>query len=121
LGDGDTGANDLQNFPVVTSATVSAGSTTIEGTLSSTQNTAFALEFFSNTASDPSGFGEGQTFLGSETLMTGASGSASFSFASPVTVAVGRFITVTATDPAGNTSEFSAGVKVIGVNPPDAV
>src|SRR5712692_2073565 len=57
-GDADTGANNLQNFPVLTSATSGGGSTTIQGTLNSTANTAFSLDFFSNTLCDPSGFGE---------------------------------------------------------------
>ena len=44
-GDVDSGANNLQNFPILTLAT--SGSTTIEGTLNSTANTLFRLEFFS--------------------------------------------------------------------------
>ena len=59
-GDPDTGANNLQNFPVLTSATNSGGVTTIQGTLNSTPNTTFRLEFFANTACDASGNGEGQ-------------------------------------------------------------
>jgi CSLREA domain-containing protein len=57
-GDSDTGANYLQNFPVLTKAT-SDGNVTIEGTFNSTPNTDFLLEFFANTECDPTGFGEG--------------------------------------------------------------
>src|SRR6185503_5539321 len=51
----------------------------------------------------------GQTYLGS--LVTGntdASGDVGFIFSSPITFAAGEFITATATDSNGNTSEFSA-------------
>ena len=71
-GDGDSGANDLQNFPVLTSAT--SGTTTIEGTFNSAPNTEFRLEFFSNSACDPSSHGEGETFIGYTTVVTDGSG-----------------------------------------------
>jgi len=108
VGDGDTGANNLQNFPVLTSATSSGGSTTIEGTLNSTANTTFRLEFFSNVACDPSGFGEGETFLGSADVTTDAAGDVSFSATLPTAAPADQgVITATATDPSNNTSEFS--------------
>ena len=46
-------------------------------------------------------------------VATDANGLALFSFARPNSVAVGEFITATATDPANNTSEFSSCVPVI--------
>jgi len=52
LCDGDTGANNLQDFPVLTSLSSSAGNTTIQGTLNSSPNTTFTIEFFSNAAPD---------------------------------------------------------------------
>lgn len=107
-GDSDTGANNLQNFPVLTLAT----STTVQGTLNSRPNTTFRLEFFSNTECDPSGYGEGQKFIGPTTVTTDGSGDASFTVAFSTTVPGGRFITATATDPDGNTSEFSRCVEV---------
>ncbi len=58
-GDADSGANSLQNFPVL-----AAGVGGVQGTLNSTPNTTFRIEFFGNTACDASGNGEGATFLG---------------------------------------------------------
>ncbi len=111
-GDADTGANNLQNFPVLTSAASDSGNTTIDGTLNSTPSTTFAIELFSNTAADASGFGEGQTFLGATTVTTDTGGNRSFSVMFATAVPVGQFITATATDPAGNTSEFSGAVSI---------
>lgn len=104
LGDGDTGANNLQNFPVLTAA---AAGGNVAGTLNSAANTTYRIEIFSNTACDLSGNGEGKTFVRSESLTTDGSGNASFN-AAEVPVAAGEFVTATATDPSGNTSEFSA-------------
>src|SRR5204863_459849 len=73
----DTGPNNLQNVPVVTAATNIVGSTTISGTLNSASNSTFALDFYLNLACDPSGFGEGQTFLGSTNVTTVAGCNAS--------------------------------------------
>lgn len=107
LGDGDTGANNLQNFPVLSNVRTSSSDTTIDGTLNSAPNTTFRLEFFSNPTCDTSGHGEGRTYLGSHSTTTDGSGDATFSVTVPATDA-GNAVTATATDPAGNTSEFSA-------------
>ncbi len=111
-GDGDTGANDLQNFPVLTSAIVLGGSTTIEGTLNSTGNADFTLQFFSNGACDPSGYGEGESFVGSSIETTDGGGNVGFAVTFPTAVPVGDFITATATNPSNSTSEFSECVPV---------
>jgi CSLREA domain-containing protein len=114
-GDADTGANNLQNFPILTSAV--SGSTTVQGTLNSTPSTQFTLEFFQNSSCDPSGYGEGESLLGSAIVGTDADGNASFSVEFPDNVAPGRFITATATDPAGNTSEFSKCIAATSAAP----
>jgi CSLREA domain-containing protein len=106
-GDGDAGANGLQNFPVVTSAV--AGSTTVEVTLNSTPNTIFRLELFSNSSCDASGNGEGAKFIGvSSDVTTDETGNHTVTINLLTTVPVGHFITATVTDPNNNTSEFSA-------------
>ena len=107
-GDGDTGANNLQNFPVLTSAISVGANTTIQGTLNSTSNTQFSVDLYGNNACDASGNGEGQNFITSTTVTTNGSGDASFTLTVPSNTVVGQFITATATDPGGNTSEFSA-------------
>ena len=111
--DADTGPNNLQNFPVIASATTNGSTTTVTGTLNSTASTTFTLEFFRNVNCDDSGSGEGQTLLGSTTVTTDASSNASFSIPFPGNL-FNQIITVAATDPAGNTSEFSPCAVVTG-------
>jgi hypothetical protein len=101
-----TGPNNLQNYPVLRPY-VAAG--TLVGTLNSTPSTTFRLEFFANPTWDPSGHGQGRDFLGSLMVTTDAQGNASFTF-NFTPIAGEPIITATATDPAGNTSEFSEGV-----------
>jgi uncharacterized repeat protein (TIGR01451 family) len=107
--DGDGGANGLQNFPVLTSAKgVVGGGVNIQGTLNSTANTTFTLHFYANAACDPSGNGEGQIFLGSG-MATTVGNDVTFDITLPgASASLGQFITATATNPAGSTSEFSA-------------
>ena len=107
LGDADTGANNLQNYPVITGLTIANGNVTINGTLNAEASKTYRLEFFANASVDPSGYGEGQTFLGFKDVTTNGSGDTSFSVNFPVTGTSTAF-TATATDPDGNTSEFSA-------------
>ena len=103
-----TGPNLLQSAPVLAAATTSGAGTRIQGTLNSTPDASFTLEFFSSTLCDASGHGEGARFLGSAPVTTDASCNAAFDVMLPTGVAVGSFLTATATDAAGNTSEFSA-------------
>jgi CSLREA domain-containing protein len=108
LKDPDTGANLRQNYPVLNSATAAAATTTVTGTLNSTPNTAFTVELFVSPACDPSGFGEGQSFLAAlASLSTDANGNATFIVGVSGAIAKGSFVTATATDPNGNTSEFA--------------
>ncbi len=110
-GDADTGPNDLQNYPVLTSATLGTA-TTIVGTLNSTAGIAFRIEFFANSAGDATGFGEAQNFIGSTDVTTNGSGNASINVALPVAIPAGQRISATATSPSGSTSELAANVTV---------
>ena len=107
-GDPDTGPNNRQNFPVLTFAR-GGGDTQIQGTLNSTPNTVFTIDFFLNASCDPSGNGEGGLFVGARDIATNASGNVSFDITLfGIGSAGGQFVTATATNPNGDTSEFSA-------------
>ncbi len=108
-GDSDTGPNNLQNYPVLSSAATGGSNTSIAGSLNSVANTTYRIEFFANDTTDPSGFGEGQSFVGFTTATTDGTGNVSFN-TSVSQIAAGRQVTATATDPNGNTSEFSAAI-----------
>lgn len=115
-GDPDAGANGLQNFPVLTSAVSGGGSITITGSLNSSSGIPFEIQFFSNSVCDPSGNGEGETFIGSAIVMTDGSGNAAINVTLPTAVFAGQIVTSTATNSSTNeTSEFSA---CIAVGPP---
>jgi len=112
-GDIDGGPNNLQNFPILSSARNIGSGTLIAATLNSHGNTSYRIEFFANTNCHSSGFGQGRTFLNSTSAATDPSGNATISFTHPVAIPAGQFITATATDPNNNTSEFSPCVTVI--------
>ena len=115
--DADLGANDQQNSPVLTGATPGSGNVTILGNLDSVASATYRIEFFSSPACDPSGSGEGKTFLGFTNVTTSASCTAPISVVLPFAGAATQAITATATDSAGNTSEFSRCVTgVVPVN-----
>jgi len=113
--DTDSGANGLQNYPVIASASSQGGATHIDGSLQSMAGQAFSIEFFSSPACDASGFGQGHTYLGTTTVTTDGSGDASFAVSLPIHVPDGSVMTATATRVAsGETSEFSACLPVQG-------
>jgi uncharacterized repeat protein (TIGR01451 family) len=102
------GPNLFQNFPVIQSVTAGLTSTNVTGALDSDPGAIFTIQFFSNTAADPSGHGQGQTFLGQTQVTTDpVTGHATFTATLPA-IATGQLaISATATSAAGNTSEFS--------------
>ncbi|WP_374682213.1 DUF4347 domain-containing protein, partial [Accumulibacter sp.] len=114
-GDGDTGANNLQNFPVLTSAATNGARITITGTLNSTALTDYRIEFYANVAGDSTGYGEGQTLIGIADVHTDGSGNASFSPTFYVAVSAGSAISATVSrldlgDSPIETSEFAQNV-----------
>jgi hypothetical protein len=119
--DGDSGPNQLQNFPEVDKAW--AGATTrILGELRSVPNTTFLVDVYANPP-EALGLREGRRHLGSFEVTSDRKGRVRFDTAraplAPLAgTAVGELITATATDPAGNTSEFSAPAPAVEPDEP---
>jgi parallel beta-helix repeat protein len=133
-GDGDTGGNNLLNFPVIQSASIISGNLVLKGFSPASADIEF---FIADVGPNPSpnpfafDFGEGQTYL---TTLTEGSGSDTnagigsysndngsesaanrFEFTIPVPggVVAGSRLTATATDAGNNTSEFGGVVTVL--------
>jgi hypothetical protein len=106
-GDSDSGPNLLQNYPVLTNVTSVGGQTTITGTINTNANQLITLDFYANGQCSISGNGEGETPLGSSSVQTDGSGNGTFTATFATSLASGSVVTATATDPFGNTSEFS--------------
>ncbi len=106
------GPNGFENFPVLTSAVTSSPNTVINGSLNAAASETFTIQFFANTTADPSGFGQGQIFVGSISVKTDSSGNATFKATFKVAFSPGLFVSATATDPNGNTSEFSQDIAL---------
>jgi titin len=119
-GDGDTGPNDLQNFPVITNAFGYAASTIVSGTLNSLANRTFFIDVYRNASADPSGYGQGQFYVGTASLTTDSSGNGNFSLTNFNGNYAGQFITATATAASGDTSEFDADVLATNAPAPSA-
>ncbi len=117
-GDGDAGANGLQNFPTISSAGAAATSLRVQGSLNSIASRTFRIEVFASSSADASGHGEGQRYIGTFNVTTDGTGNIAFDQTlSNVTVAAGEFVTMTATDlTTNNTSEFASAIAAIFVN-----
>jgi uncharacterized repeat protein (TIGR01451 family) len=128
-GDGDTGPNGLRNYPVMVNAVLAGGELSLGGFA----RPGSSMELYIAQA-DPSGFGEGLTYLGTLTegsagdldtgtgtygpgningIAQGTDNTNRFSFRIPVPggVSLGTRLTTTATI-SGETSEFSGNVLV---------
>ena len=120
---GHTGPNNFQNSPVLKSAAGNARTTTVSGTFGSRTfnpspyqpNTIITLDFYANGSPDRSGNYGGQNYLGSYRVRTDGNGYVAFTTPKDVLAAAPagvKYVTATATDPGGNTSEFSLGLGV---------
>lgn len=110
-GDPDAGPNNLQNFPVISSVVLNGANLDVEFLVdSAVANSAYDLtiEFFIADADDQ----EGETFLDQVTYTEADAGLTVQESIAAGTAGIGSMIVATATDAAGNTSEFSAPVTV---------
>ena len=103
----------LQNFPIITSAVsslVGGGTTHHREGSTARANTTYTLDFYSNPAcvDRPQDFLEGRTYLGSDAGHDRRQRQRGDQCRScPSSIEPGEKVTATATDPDGNTSEFS--------------
>ena len=114
------GPNDLQNYPVITNAFGYAARTIVPGNLNSLANRSFYIDVYRNPVADPSGYGEGQFYVGTVSVTTDGSGNAAFAFTNTAGNYAGQYFTATATSSGGDTSEFGADVLATNVPAPSA-
>ncbi len=124
-GDGDSGANDKLNVPILAGALMHTnGQLETEVILQSSPNASFRIEFFASESCDASGSGEGARLIGSLPLQTDSAGNGLVDINLNVVVPDGQQVTATATNNGGNapasTSEFSECVTVFSEAPPAA-
>ncbi len=111
------GGNHSQSAPTLTGTSGGGTGSNVEGSLTSVANTSFLIQFFSSQLADPSGVGQGQTFLGSTVVTTGPGGIAAINFNVASGLAIGTFMTVTATNQnTGDSSGFSNAVSALPVS-----
>ncbi len=111
-GDADGGANGGQNYPLISSVELTGPQgtgTRVQGFLRSTASSTFTLDFYGNDGCTPrpQDFLEARTWLGEVDVTTDATGSVAFDVTLPILITPGDFVSATATDATGNTSEFS--------------
>lgn len=109
-GDGDSGSNNLQNFPVLSSASYTGGTTDVAFSLNSTASRSFDIDFYASLDNSAA-----TIYVGSTTVSTDAVGDYSGTVNLTTRVPAGYRISATATDlTTGDTSELSAGTIVTG-------
>ncbi len=114
-GDPDVGANQLQNYPRLSGATNRGGILQITGSLDSVPGQDYRVEFFTSPGSGTTN-SQGKHFIGAANI-TLSTGPANFTVSFPWAFSGDSVATATATDPAYNTSEFSASQPVVLVQP----
>lgn len=102
------------NVPVLAAVTGGGQQTHIQGTLNS-KFPLSVIDFYASSSCDPSGYGEGQRYLGSTTLTTSVGCDASFDVLVPAQIHPGEVVTATATNQFNTTTQFSACMPVQGL------
>jgi CSLREA domain-containing protein len=108
--------NNNQASPSLFFVGANGANTNFAGKLTSTANSNFQIQVFSNDSCNPTGSGEGQRLVGTTTSASDGSGVATFSLTG--SAQIGEFITATATDTStNNTSRFSTCVQAVAYQP----
>jgi hypothetical protein len=105
--DTDTGPNNFQNYPTITRVTGLPTRTVAYTKFQGAPSQDLRIEFFWSPSSTTR---QGKVFLGFKNITTNRRGMKSFVARDLLPIKAPGVITATATDSAGNTSEFSAGV-----------
>ena len=125
-GDPDESSNHYMNFPVINSATKGSGEVTVNYNLdinsAESGATGYNVAFYASTAADPSGYGEGEIYLGSDTVagdVTGKSKTLSLPGSVPSDYYITAVTTMTdaSSDGFGHSSEFSAAIAATTATP----
>jgi len=108
--DADTGPNLRQNFPILTSAAVRSGELAVSGRIRTRAESTYLVDVYGNPpwVSRDSGY----EHVGTASVTTDSAGRAEFTVTFPSGIPMGYSVTATATDAAGNTSEFCQPVTV---------
>ncbi|MGA7305212.1 MAG: right-handed parallel beta-helix repeat-containing protein [Rhodothermales bacterium] len=114
--DTDTGPNGLQNYPIISNAFLLNPTTvSVAFDFESTPNTEFQFDYYRSATADGSGNGEGAVWLKTHTTSTDSNGDLGLGLGfDPADLPVGSWVTVTATNPSNETSEFSNAFQVTG-------
>ncbi len=116
--DSDQGPNGLQNFPVLSLATArSPKDLFVIGEFHSQPTQTYQLDFYAGRPEGPLRYQEAFMYLGSHAVTTDAKGDTHFSFHLPTGAPSGRYLTATATNKQGNTSELAHSILVNRPNP----
>ena len=115
--DTDTGANQHQNRPVLSSATVdSTSQLTVVLQLNSAAMQTYRIDFY-EASQEPGSYGDPLRYIGYSIINTSVTGNASVIASGPIPgLTGGELMVATATDSGGNTSEFSSSVLSVLVN-----
>jgi trimeric autotransporter adhesin len=106
--DADTGANDMQNFAVLTGATRDGASITLSGYLRTFANDSFRLDFYRSDACRTFGGvarGDARYYVGRSSVATDANGFGHFSVLLPIGIGNAGSVSAVATATNGDTSE----------------
>ncbi len=108
----ENSGNRNQAYPLLAAATIGTNSTNIVGSMTGTPGAIYTVQFFASDRGDPSGFGEGQRYLGSAPITLSKNGSGVINASVPGVVSPSQVISATVTDASGNTSAFARNLQM---------
>jgi hypothetical protein len=107
----DTEADNIQNYPIISSVDYGA-STTVHAAFHSKPSSTYDVDFYASPAcvSHPPALNQGPDLVGTTQVTTDGSGDAAINFVLPIALAAGQPVAAIATSGDGQSSEFSASI-----------